>query len=138
MADQADAVKFTTTDQMIKAYVDGIVAELEKLGLQVAVRLPALKVRNPAVVGTDIRGAMMSPGMTQDIMILDRDGRGLGWYWVWPGMRPGERDAPEPQPELVFMCAADEIKFAASRIGKVVRVRLEEDLTCGALPVEGG
>jgi hypothetical protein len=97
MADQANTMAFTT----IEAYVDGPIPELEKLGLQVTVRLPALKVRSPAVAGTDPRGTMLSSSATRDIPLLDRDGHGLGRYWVGPGMRPGERDgAPRSQEEV--------------------------------------
>ena len=134
MPDQSDTNELATTEAAIKPYVDGLVAELEKLGLQVTMRLPTLKVRNPAVAGTDALGILISPGMTQEVRILDQDGRGFGWYWIWPGLRPGERGAPEPEPEIDFLCGADEITFAAGRIGKVVCGHACEDLTSNATP----
>jgi hypothetical protein len=122
MTDQTDTMESSTAQTTVKPYVDEITSELEKRGLRVTVRLPTLTVRNPAAAGTDARGIMMSPGMTQDVRILDTEGRGPGWYWVWPGLRPGERGVPEPQPDIEFMCAADDIEFAAERISNVVRV----------------
>jgi hypothetical protein len=123
MADRTDTMELSTAETSVEPYVDELTTELEKLGLQVTVRLPTLTVRNPAAGGTDALGIMMSPGMTQDVRILDTEGRGLGWYWIWPGLRPGERGVPDPQPDIEFMCAADDIEFAAERISKVVRVR---------------
>jgi hypothetical protein len=114
-----------------QAYLDQLVAELESRGLHVAARLPALAVRNPAVAGTDPRGARLSPGMTQQILIRDYEGRGLTWCWVWPGPESGERGAPTPEPEIEAMCPASEIELAADRIVNVVRLRDTVDLPGG-------
>lgn len=122
MTDQMDTVE-TVTTTAARAHVDRLVGELENRGLQVTARPPVLAVKNPAVAGTDARGRLMSPGMTQQILLLDDEHRGLTWCWVWPGMRSGERGAPDSPPQIEAMCPAGEIEFAADRIVKVVRLR---------------
>ena len=106
-----------------QVYLDQLAAELEGRGLMVAARLPALSVRNPAVAGTGPRGALLSPGMRQQVLLRDYEELGLTWCWVWPGLRPAERDAPTPPPEVEPMCPAEEIERAADLITNVVRLR---------------
>lgn len=106
-----------------QAYLDELAAELEKRGLHVKVRTPALTAKNPAVVGTDAHGASLSPGLGQEVRLLELEDLGWTWCWVWPGMRPGERGEPEPPPEIKPMCPAGDVEFAADRICKVVRLR---------------
>jgi hypothetical protein len=110
-------------DALAQAYMDQLVAALTRRGLKVAAKLPALTVRNPAVAGQDPRGALLSPGLSQQILIHPYEGRGLTWCWLWPGERPAERGAPTPAPEVEPMCPAAEIERAASLIANVVSVR---------------
>jgi hypothetical protein len=110
-----------------KTHVDRLVCELEKRGLEVAARPPVLAVKNPRVAGTDAHGRLMSPGMTQEVLLLDDEDRGLTWCWVWPGMRSGERGVPDPPPQIEALCPAGDIQFATDRIVKVVRLRDPED-----------
>jgi hypothetical protein len=101
-------------DAIAKGYVDRLVDELRRRGLRVAAKLPALTVMNPALSGVDSKG--------QQVLIRHCEGRGLMWYWVWPGLRPALRGEPMPKPEVEPMCPAEEIQTAADRITKVVRL----------------
>jgi hypothetical protein len=118
----------TTADA--QAYMGQLTAALKDRGLQVAAKLPALTVRNPAVSGSDPQGRALSPGLTQGVLIRNYKGRGLTWCWVWPGMPPAERDAPLPSPEIEPMCPAEQIERAADLINNVVRLR-ETQLVAG-------
>lgn len=109
-----------------QAYLDQLVAELENRGLEVAAKFPVLAVRNPAASGEDPQGRAMSPGLGQRVLIRDEEGRGLTWCWEWPGMRPAERGAATPEPEVEPMCPAENIDQAANRITNVVRLREPE------------
>jgi hypothetical protein len=123
MTTQTCTADTTTTAATAQAYMDQLVAELEDRGLQVTAGLLAMAVKNPAVAGTDPRGSLISPGMTQEVLLLDRENLGLTWWWVWPGMRSGERGAPVPLSQIEVMCPADDIELAAKRILNVVRLR---------------
>lgn len=128
MRDQAGTLDAVITAEMAQGYVDQLVAELGDRGLQVTARVLGLAIKNPAVAGTDAAGRSMSPGMAQEVLLLDRPKLGLSWWWVWPGMDSGERGAPEPPSQIEALCPAGDIEFAADRIVKVVRLRDREDL----------
>lgn len=93
-------------------YLAALVAALEDRGLRVAAKLPALTVKHPASARHDRQG--------QQVLIRDIDGRGLAWFWVWPGLRSGERGEPDPEPEVEEMCPARDVERAADLIKKVV------------------
>ncbi|MCW2944468.1 MAG: hypothetical protein JWR24_1185, partial [Actinoallomurus sp.] len=103
-------------EALAQAYMDQLVAALEARGLEVEAKLPALTARRPGVTGTDPRGDILSPGMTQHVLIRLYEGRELTWCWVWPGPDSGERGAPTPEAEVEPMCPAADIEHAANRI----------------------
>jgi hypothetical protein len=103
-------------------YVELLAAALGARGLEVAGKLPALTVRNPAVAGQDPYGKAMTPGLSQDILLHLDESRGWTWCWVWPAFRSAERDVPTPDPEVEPICPAADIDFAADRIAGVVRL----------------
>jgi hypothetical protein len=123
MTDQTGTLDAMTSLEEAQVYVDRLVAELRDRGLQVKTRMLGLAVKNPAVTGTDAHGSLMSPGMTQEVLLLDRAKLGLTWWWVWPGMRSGERGEPEPPSQIEALCPGGDVGFAADRITKVVRLR---------------
>jgi hypothetical protein len=53
-------------------------------------------------------------------------GSGLTWCWVWNPLRPAERGAATPEPEIEPMCEAADITRAAYLIANVVRLREEQ------------
>lgn len=80
--------------------------------------------KNPAVIGTDARGTLLSPGLAQKVELRELEGRGVWWWWwVWAAPKPAERGAPIPAPEYEPLCAAGHIAEAARRITTVLGVR---------------
>jgi hypothetical protein len=105
--------------------MDRLVAALQARGLQVAVRMPGLTARNPAVTSADPRGAALSPGLSQSV-VLRRTGQGPAWHWIWPAPRRAGRPGPderEPAPEIELICPAADIDTVAARVANVVRLR---------------
>ena len=90
-----------------------------------ATHAAALTARNPAVGAETERGALLSPGLAQRV-ILRSDPDGDFLYWEWPGLRPAVRGAPAPKAEVERMCPAHDIERAAHLIANVVRLRDDE------------
>jgi hypothetical protein len=109
-------------ETLAQTYMDQLVAALRARGLQVAAKLPALAATHPGVAGIDPRGELLSPGLTQHVLIRDYEDRGLTWCWIWPGLDSGERGAPTPEAEVEPMCPAADIEQAAAKIANVLRV----------------
>jgi hypothetical protein len=109
-----------------QACVERLTAALRSRGLVVTAKSPTVSVRNASVAGEGAQGKTMSPGLGQHVLICDYGDFGLTWCWVWPGLRPAERDVPTPPPEIEPMCPAAEIERAADLITNVVRLRDSE------------
>jgi hypothetical protein len=117
--------------RLAKSYLDRLQKALSERGLEVGghgletdVRTPALVAKNPAVIGTDVRGTLLSPGLTQKVELRELAGHGAWWWcWVWAAPKPAERGAPIPAPEYEPLCVADDIEQAARRITTVLGVR---------------
>ncbi|MWA00081.1 hypothetical protein F8568_006765 [Actinomadura sp. LD22] len=60
-------------------------------------------------------GALMHPGLRQEVLCHRRDGA-LWWLWVWTG--PTRQSPPELEP----LCPAAETDKAAERIARVLAV----------------
>lgn len=117
--------------RLAESYLNRLKAALWERGLEAGIRTPALTAKNPAIKGQGSIGAVMCPGLSQKVMIRDLEGRGLTWCWVWNPLRPAERGAATPEPEIEPMCEAADIAQAAYLIANVVRLRDEHSAADG-------
>jgi hypothetical protein len=117
MATQKNDSGSTVTAQMIRTRLNDLAAALMAHGLKVRVGKTALVAKNPAASDTDDpRGKILNPGLSQDVALATHDDHTLHWYWCWTGPT---RDAPL---EMEYMCTAEDIDQAATKISGVLRI----------------
>ncbi|GAA4626814.1 hypothetical protein GCM10023196_036600 [Actinoallomurus vinaceus] len=92
--------------QRPRMLIDLLSAALVRRGLRVQVRGDLVTAINPRVRSQGVR--------------LRETPDGLMWCWVWVGLRPADRGARMPAPDVEPFCPAGEIGQAADRIAKVV------------------
>ncbi|MDL4815992.1 hypothetical protein [Actinomadura opuntiae] len=95
-----------------------LVDALERRGLDAHVHgIGAVRVSNPAgdPDPNDPRGALMHPGMRQEMVCRHHEGA-LWWLWVWSG--PTRQSPPELEP----LCPLLDTDTAAERIARVLAV----------------
>ncbi|GAA2129294.1 hypothetical protein [Actinomadura napierensis] len=101
-----------------RAVALALVNALERRGLEAQVHgHRAVRVSNPAGEPDpdDPCGALMHPGMRQEVVCRSHDGA-LWWWWAWAGPT---RQSP---PELELLCPLLETDTAAERIARVLAV----------------
>jgi hypothetical protein len=104
-----------------QTYLDRLQKALNERGLETDICAPALVAKNPAVIGTDARGSLLSPGLAQKVELRELEGHGVWWCWIWAAPKPAERGAPTPAPEYQPLSPADHIEQAAAKIVNVLR-----------------
>ncbi|GAA2119625.1 hypothetical protein [Actinomadura napierensis] len=95
-----------------------LVEALKRRGLEAVVwGHGAVRVSNPAGEPDpdDPRGALMHPGMRQEVLCRRHQGD-LWWLWVWPG--PTRKSPSDLEP----LCPLLETEKAADRIARVLAV----------------
>jgi hypothetical protein len=120
--EEPDAATPTGRARLVKARLDELATALTERGLAVRPDTGALVAWNPAASRTDDPvGKAMNPGLSQYVALCGHEDGSLQWYWCWTGPT---RDAPL---ETEYMCAAEEIEYAADLMAKVLRVDAEDE-----------
>lgn len=97
-------------------------AALLEQGFEVGISYPVLTARNSTVNGEGEVGRLLCPGLSQKVVVEDRNGQ--PWFsWVWPPPRKSHRDAAPGAAEHEPLCPASDITKAAARVAKVIQLR---------------
>lgn len=102
-------------------HLERLAAALRVYGFTITVAPPSLIARNPDADPTHPKGATLSNGLAQEVLLREGAGQ-FTWCWVWPGLRPARRGDPTPPPEIEPIGPAEDITNTARLIAKVIRI----------------